>query len=179
MAAVADAFYSSGALVFGGGHVVLPLLHASVVEPGWVSDSAFVAGYGAAQAVPGPLFSFAGYLGTVSTVAPNGIGGGLLALVAVFLPGFLLVLGMMPAWDRLRASVRFRRALLGINAVVVGILAAALYAPVWTTAITGPLDVVVAAVGFGLLLTRRVPPIAVVAMAAAAGQAGVALGLMV
>jgi len=179
VAAVADAFYGSGALVFGGGHVVLPLLHASVVEPGWVSDSAFVAGYGAAQAVPGPLFSFAGYLGTVSTVAPNGIGGGLLALVAVFLPGFLLVLGTMPAWDRLRASVRFRRALLGVNAVVVGILAAALYAPVWTTAITGPLDVVVVAFGFGLLLTRRVPPIAVVAMAAAAGQAGVALGLMV
>jgi chromate transporter len=178
VAAVADAFYGSGALVFGGGHVVLPLLHASVVEPGWVSDSAFVAGYGAAQAVPGPLFSFAGYLGTVSTVAPNGVAGGLLALVAVFLPGFLLVLGMMPAWDRLRASVRFRRALLGINAVVVGILAAALYAPVWTTAITGPLDVAVAAVGFGLLLTRRVPPIAVVAMAAATGQAGVAVGLM-
>ncbi len=177
-AAVADAFYGSGALVFGGGHVVLPLLHANVVEPGWVSDSAFVAGYGAAQVVPGPLFSFAAYLGVVSSVAPNGVAGGALALVAIFLPGFLLVLGAMPAWDRLRASPRFGRALLGVNAVVVGILAAALYSPVWTTAITGPLDIVVAAAGFALLITGRVPPIAVVALAAVAGQAGVAFGAM-
>jgi chromate transporter len=177
-AALGDAFYGSGALVFGGGHVVLPLLHASVVGPGWVSDSVFVAGYGAAQAVPGPLFTFAAYLGAVSGVAPNGVPGGLIALVAIFLPGFLLVLGVMPAWDRLRASPRFRWALLGINAAVVGILAAALYSPVWTTAITGPVDVVVAAAGLGLLMTRRVSPILIVALAAAAGQAGVALGVM-
>jgi chromate transporter len=175
--AMADAFYSSGALVFGGGHVVLPLLHANVVDPGWVSDSAFVAGYGAAQALPGPLFAFAGFLGTISNVTPSGVPGGILAIVAIFLPGFLLVLAAMPVWDRLRASPRFRRALLGVNAVVVGLLAAALYTPVWTTAIVGPADVVVAGAGFLMLLSRRVPPIAVVGFAAAAGQVVVALGV--
>lgn len=169
--AIVDSFYRSGALVFGGGHVVLPLLHANVVDPGWVTDGAFLAGYGAAQAVPGPLFTFAAYLGTVSSISPNGVAGGLLALGAIFLPAFLLIVGAMPFWDRLRASPGFRRALLGTNAGVVGILAAALYTPIWTSAITGPVDVAIAAVGLALLLTGRVPPIAVVALAAAAGQA--------
>ncbi len=170
--AIVDSFYRSGALVFGGGHVVLPLLHANVVDPGWVSDGAFVAGYGAAQAVPGPLFTFAGYLGTVSSLAPNGVTGGLLALVAIFLPSFLLVLGTLPFWDGLRTSAGFRRALLGTNAAVVGILAAALYTPIWTSAVTGIVDVAVVAMGLALLLTGRVPPIVVVALAAAAGQLG-------
>lgn len=156
--------------MFGGGHVVLPLLHANVVDPGWVSDGAFLAGYGAAQAVPGPLFTFAAYLGTVSTVAPNGVAGGLLALLAIFLPAFLLVVGALPFWDQLRTAPRFRRALLGTNAAVVGILLAALYTPIWTGAIEGVGDVVVAAVGLGALLTGRVPPIVVVGLAAIAGQ---------
>ncbi len=172
-AAMFDSFFRSGALVFGGGHVVLPLLHANVVDPGWVSDGAFLAGYGAAQAVPGPLFTFAAYLGTVSSVAPNGVAGGLLALLAIFLPSFLLVFGALPFWDRLRAAPRFRRALLGTNAAVVGILLAALYSPIWTGAIDGPGDVVVAAVGLGALLTGRVSPIVVVGLAALAGQLGV------
>jgi len=169
-AAMADAFYRAGALVFGGGHVVLPLLDASVVGPGWVSESQFLAGYGAAQAVPGPLFTFAAYLGTVSGPAPNGIAGAGLALVAIFLPSFLLILGALPFWDRLRGSPQLRRALTGTNAAVVGILLAALYTPVWTGAVTATGDVVVAAVGLGLLLSGRVPPIAVVALSAAAGQ---------
>jgi chromate transporter len=171
-AAVFDSFYRSGALVFGGGHVVLPLLHANVVDPGWVSEGAFLAGYGAAQAVPGPLFTFAAYLGAVSTVAPNGVAGGLLALLAIFLPALLLVVGALPFWDRLRTAPRFRRALLGTNAAVVGILLAALYTPIWTGAIDGVGDVVVAAVGLGALLTGRVPPIVVVGLAAIAGQLG-------
>lgn len=169
-AAVFDSFYRSGALVFGGGHVVLPLLHANVVDPGWVSDSAFLAGYGAAQAVPGPLFTFAAYLGTVSSVTPNGVAGGLLALVAIFLPSFLLVFGALPFWDRLRTAPRFRRALLGINAAVVGILLAALYTPIWTGAIGSVADVAVAGAGLAALLAGRVPPIAVVGLAALAGQ---------
>jgi chromate transporter len=168
--ALFESFYRAGALVFGGGHVVLPLLHSSVVDPGWVSDGAFLAGYGAAQAMPGPLFTFAGFLGTVSAIPPNGVAGGLVALVGIFLPGFLLVVGALPFWERLRASRGFRRALLGTNAAVVGILAAALYTPVATSAITGPLDVALAAAGFGLLVTGRVPPIVVVALAAVAGQ---------
>lgn len=170
--ALFDSFYRSGALVFGGGHVVLPLLHANVVGPGWVSDGSFLAGYGAAQAVPGPLFSFAGYLGTVSSLPPNGLPGGPIALVAIFLPSFLLLLGVLPFWDRLRSSPGFRRALLGTNAAVVGILAAALYTPVWTGAVTGPIDVVVVAAGFVLLMTGRVPPIAIVGLAGLAGQLG-------
>jgi chromate transporter len=168
--AVVDSFFRSGALVFGGGHVVLPLLHANVVDPGWVTDSAFVAGYGAAQAVPGPLFTFAGYLGAVSSVGPGGVAGGLLALLAIFAPSFLLVFGALPFWDGLRASARVRRALAGANAAVVGLLAAALYTPVWTSAVARPADVVVAGAGFALLLTGRVPPIAVVVLAAVAGQ---------
>ncbi len=168
--ALFDAFYRSGALVFGGGHVVLPLLHATVVEPGWVTDGQFLAGYGAAQAVPGPLFTFAAFLGTVVGPAPNGVPGAVIATVAIFLPSFLLIFGALPFWDRLRASVGVRRALTGTNAAVVGILLAALYTPIWTSAIAAPADVVVAAGGLGLLLTGRVPPIAVVGLCALAGQ---------
>ena len=175
--ALFEAFYRSGALVFGGGHVVLPLLDASVVSPGWVTESQFLAGYGAAQAVPGPLFTFAAYLGTVAAPAPNGVVGAALALVAIFLPGSLLVIAALPYWDRLRASIPVRRALTGTNAAVVGILLAALYTPVWTGAIDGPPDVVVAAAGLGLLVTGRVPPIVVVALAAAAGQLLAATGV--
>lgn len=169
--ALFDAFYRAGALVFGGGHVVLPLLHATVVDPGWVSNDAFLAGYGAAQAVPGPLFTFAAYLGTVSTVPPNGVAGASIAIVAIFLPSFLLIFGAMPFWDRLRGSAGFRRALSGTNAAVVGILVAAFVTPVWTSAVRGPVDVAIAAAGLGLLLTGRVSPIVVVALCALLGQA--------
>ena len=168
--ALFDAFFRSGALVFGGGHVVLPLLHATVVEPGWVTESQFLAGYGAAQAVPGPLFTFAGYLGAISAPAPNGMPGATIALAGIFLPSFLLIFGALPFWDWLRGSVGFRRALAGINAAVVGILLAALYSPIWTGAVTAPVDAAVAGIGLGLLLTGRVPPIAVVALSALAGQ---------
>jgi chromate transporter len=168
--ALFEAFYRSGALVFGGGHVVLPLLHATVVDPGWVSNDQFVAGYGAAQAVPGPLFSFAAFLGTVSGPAPNGPAGAVIALIAIFLPSFLLVFGTLPFWDRLRGAVGFRRALAGTNAAVVGILFAALYTPVWTSAIRAPIDVGIAAIALAMLMTGRVPPLVVVASCAAAGQ---------
>lgn len=169
--ALFDAFYRAGALVFGGGHVVLPLLHATVVDSGWVSNDGFLAGYGAAQAVPGPLFTFAAYLGTVSTVVPNGVAGAGIALVAIFLPSFLLIFGAMPFWDRLRGSAGFRRALSGTNAAVVGILVAAFVTPVWTSAVSGPVDIAIAAAGIGLLFTGRVSPIVVVALCAILGQA--------
>ena len=168
--ALFEAFYRTGALVFGGGHVVLPLLHATVVDPGWISDDQFLAGYGAAQAVPGPLFTFAAYLGTVSDLPPNGVVGATIALIAIFLPSFLLIFGALPFWDRLRGWTSFRRALAGTNAAVVGILFAALYTPVWTSAITAPVDVGIAAVALAMLLTGRVPPLVVVAFCAAAGQ---------
>jgi chromate transporter len=128
--ALVDSFFRSGSLVFGGGHVVLPLLQSEVVPPGWVSNDAFLAGYGAAQAVPGPLFTFAAYLGTVMTVEPNGIAGGLICLLAIFASSFLLVIGALPFWDSLRRVHSVRNALLGVNAVVVGLLLAALYDPV-------------------------------------------------
>jgi chromate transporter len=168
--ALFESQFRAGALVFGGGHVVLPLLQSTVVDPGWVTQSQFLAGYGAAQAVPGPLFSFAAYLGAVQSLPPAGWLGAGIALVGIFLPSFLLVWGAMPFWDTLRTAERFRRALAGTNAAVVGILAAALYSPVWTSAVTRPVDVVVAAAGFGLLATGRAPPIAVVALCAVAGQ---------
>lgn len=169
--ALFDAFYRSGALVFGGGHVVLPLLHTTVVDPGWVTDSQFLAGYGAAQAVPGPLFTFSAYLGAVAGPRPNGVAGAGIALVGIFLPAFLLVSAALPFWDRLRASVGFGRALNGVNAAVVGLLLAALYNPVGTGAVNAPIDVLVAGAGLGLLLTGRVPPIVVVVLSAVAGQA--------
>src|SRR5690606_10288595 len=125
--AVGDAFYRAGALVFGGGHVVLPLLEAEVVGRGWVSAEDFLAGYGAAQAVPGPLFTFAGYLGALLSVEPNGVAGAAFALVAIFLPGFLLLVAVLPVWDRLSGRRPIRAAMRGANAAVVGILAAALY----------------------------------------------------
>jgi chromate transporter len=166
-----DAFYRSGALVFGGGHVVLPLLHAAVVDPGWVSNDQFVAGYGAAQAVPGPLFTFAAYLGAVSAPSPNGWLGATIALLAIFLPSFLLVFGILPFWDRIRGSIAFRRALVGANAAVVGVLLAALYSPLWTSAIRAPIDIVVAAIALAILLSGRVAPLVVVALCAIVGQA--------
>jgi chromate transporter len=170
-----ESFYRAGALVFGGGHVVLPLLNANVVDPGWVSEDRFLAGYGAAQAVPGPLFTVAAYLGAVETPAPNGVVGGIVALVAIFLPSFLLVFGALPFWDRLRGAGWARRALAGTNAAVVGLLLSALYTPIWTSGVTSALDIAVAAGGLGLLMTGRVPPIAVVVLAAVAGQVSAAV----
>ena len=153
-----DAFYRSGALVFGGGHVVLPLLQAEVVPPGWVSNDAFLAGYGAAQAVPGPLFTFSAYLGTVAGPAPNGWVGGLICLIAIFLPSFLLLIGALPFWDALRRRASVQAALLGVNAAVVGLLLAALYRPVWTSAIFGPADFALGILAFLLLALWAVPP---------------------
>ena len=168
--AVIDSFYRSGALVFGGGHVVLPLLQAEVVPPGWVSREQFLAGYGAAQAVPGPLFTLSAYLGAVMQPAPTGGAGAALALAAIFLPTFLLVIGTLPFWDALRARPAFRAALRGINAAVVGLLLAALYDPVWTGAIHAPADFALALVAFGLLALWSAPPWLVVALTAAGAQ---------
>jgi chromate transporter len=169
--AVFDSFYRAGALVFGGGHVVLPLLYAEVVPPGWVSAEQFVAGYGAAQAVPGPLFTFAAYLGAVMLVPPNGWRGAALACCAVFLPSFLLVVGALPFWDALRARRDVQGAVRGINAAVVGLLLAALYAPVWTSAIHAPRDFGLALAAFALLAFWKVPPWLVVALSAAGATA--------
>ena len=169
--AVVDAFYRSGALVFGGGHVVLPLLQAEVVPPGWVSREQFLAGYGAAQAVPGPLFTLSAYLGAVMRPAPTGWAGAALTLAAIFLPAFLLVVGTLPFWDALRARPAFRAALSGINAAVVGLLLAALYDPVWTSAIHGPADFALALAAFGLLALWSAPPWLVVVLSAAGAQA--------
>jgi len=167
--AVFDSFYRAGSLVFGGGHVVLPLLQAEVVPPGWVTNEQFVAGYGAAQAVPGPLFTFAAYLGAVMGPRPNGLAGAGLALIAVFLPSFLLVIGALPFWAALRAQPGFAAALRGINAAVVGLLLAALYHPVWTSAIRTPFDVALAFAAFGLLAFWKAPAWLVVLFAAAGG----------
>ena len=161
-------FYRSGSLVFGGGHVVLPLLQAAVVPPGWVTNDAFLAGYGAAQAVPGPLFTFAAYLGTVMGPAPHGWLGGLLCLVAIYLPSFLLVIGALPFWDALRRRAAVRSALSGVNAAVVGLLLAALYRPVWTSAIFGPADFAIGILAFLLLTLWAAPPWLVVIFGAAA-----------
>ena len=168
--ATADAFYRSGSLVFGGGHVVLPLLHTTVVDPGWVSEDRFLAGYGLTQAMPGPLFTFAGYLGATSSLPPAGVAGGIIAIVAVFLPSFLLLVGLLPAWETVRGWPLARSALVGVNAAVVGLLAAALVTPVITTTIVTPLDATIAAVGAVSLVVGRIPPWAVVAGAAVLGQ---------
>lgn len=167
--AVADSFYRTGALVFGGGHVVLPLLQREVVEPGWVTVEQFTAGYGVAQAVPGPLFTFPAYLGSVMRLPPDGVAGAGLALSAVFLPSFLLVFGALPFWSRLRQVPRVQAALWGINAAVVGLLLAALYDPIWTSAILGPEDFLLALAAFGLLAFWKAPPLVVVAFAAGGG----------
>jgi chromate transporter len=168
--ALFDAFYRSGALVFGGGHVVLPLLREAFVGTGWVSDNAFLAGYGAAQAVPGPLFTFAAYLGTVVAPEPHGVAGAVLALVGIFLPGILILLGALPFWDSIRKRAGAQAAMRGVNAAVVGVLGAALYDPVWTSSMHSPQDFAVALVGFFLLTAWRAPPLAVVAFSAAAGM---------
>ncbi len=164
-----NAFYRAGALVFGGGHVVLPLLQAEVVTPGWVGSEAFLAGYGLAQAVPGPLFTFAAYLGAVMGPAPNGLIGAAIALVAIFLPGLLLVYGTLPFWDALRLRPSAQAAMRGTNAAVVGILSAALYSPVWTSAVLSPRDFVLVLAGFLLLTVWKAPPWIVVVVLAAAG----------
>ena len=168
--AVFDSFYRAGSLVFGGGHVVLPLLQAEVVPPGWVTNEEFIAGYGAAQAVPGPLFTFAAYLGAVMHQPPNGWVGAGWALVAIFLPAFLLIIGALPFWGLLRERAGFQAALRGINAAVVGLLLAALYDPVWTSAVTSHADFGLALVAFGLLMFWRLPPWLVVMIAAAGGS---------
>lgn len=164
-----DGFYRAGALVFGGGHVVLPLLQAEVVGPGLVEREAFLAGYGAAQAVPGPLFTFAAYLGAMMQAGPTGIWGGTLALLAIFLPSALLVLGALPFWAGLRSAPLAQRALAGVNAAVVGLLAAALYDPVFAAGITSPLTMAIAAASFVALLSWRAPAWAVVLAAGLAG----------
>jgi chromate transporter len=153
-----DAFYRAGSLVFGGGHVVLPLLKAEVVPTGWVDNDAFLAGYGAAQAVPGPLFTFAAFLGASMNQAPTGWLGGLICLLAIFAPSFLLMVGALPFWEHLRRNLRTQAALLGINAAVVGLLLAALYQPVWTSAIHGPQDFGLALVALVALMFWKLPP---------------------
>jgi chromate transporter len=167
--ALFDAFYRSGALVFGGGHVVLPLLREAFVTPGWVSDDAFLAGYGAAQAVPGPLFTFAAYLGAVANPSPHGLPGAVLGLVGIFLPGILVLLGTLPFWDALRKRTGAQATMRGVNAAVVGLLGAALYNPVWTSSVQAPGDFAVALVGFVLLTAWRAPPLVVVVVSAIGG----------
>ena len=167
--AVVDSFYRSGSLVFGGGHVVLPLLQSEVVAPGWVGNETFLAGYGAAQAVPGPLFTFSAYLGTVMTPEPNGVIGGFIALGAIFLPAFFLTLGPLPFWDILRRRPAFQSVLRGVNAAVVGLLLAALYDPVWTSAVKGASDFALASAALGLLMLWKLPPWLVVILSALGG----------
>jgi len=164
-----DSFYRAGALVFGGGHVVLPLLQAEVVPPGWVTHDDFLAGYGATQAVPGPLFTFSAYLGAVSRAGLNRLVAASIALVAIFLPAFLLIVGALPFWSVIRKKVPVQSALKGVNASVVGLLLAALYTPVFTSAVTSPLDFALVLGAFALLEYGKLPPWSVVALAALAG----------
>ena len=168
---VFDSFFRVGSLVFGGGHVVLPLLQTEVVRPGWVTNEQFVAGYGATQAVPGPLFTFAAYLGAVMSSEPNGWSGAFLALAAIFLPSFLLVTGALPFWDLLRSVRIFQSALKGINAAVVGLLLAALYNPVWTSAIYSPADFSLGLLAFAFLMFWKLPPWLVVVLTALGAEA--------
>ncbi|WP_241557956.1 chromate efflux transporter [Falsirhodobacter deserti] len=165
--AVIDGFYRAGSLVFGGGHVVLPLLQAETAP--WVTEDAFLAGYGLAQAVPGPLFTFAAWLGAVMDPAPNGIAGAIIALLALFLPGFLILIAALPFWGRIRQRRAAQSAMQGANAAVVGILGAALYDPVFTSAIVGRADLALALVCFVALTVWRLPPWLVVGIAAAGG----------
>ncbi len=174
--ALFDSFYRAGSLVFGGGHVVLPLLRAEVVPPGWVGDDQFLAGYGVAQAVPGPLFTFAAYLGTVAKGAPSGWAGGVLALAAIFLPAFFLALAPLPFWSTWRAHPAIRASLSGVNAAVVGVLLAALYDPIFTTSVRRPLEFALALAAFALLFFWRLSPLWVVVFAAAGGELIAAIG---
>jgi chromate transporter len=167
--ALFDSFYRVGSLVFGGGHVVLPLLQAEVVPTGWVSNEQFLAGYGAAQAVPGPLFTFSAYLGSVMALPPNGVLGAALALVAVYVPSFLLLIGTLPYWGALRARADVQAALRGINAAVVGLLLAVLYQTAWTAAILNSRDFALGLAAFALLAVWSVPPWVVVVVTAAGG----------
>jgi len=161
-----DAFYRSGSLVFGGGHVVLPLLQTEVVHPGWVPENSFLAGYGVAQALPGPLFTFAAYLGAVMGPAPSGLIGAGICLVAIFLPGFLLLVGVLPFWGAANRLPLAQAAMRGANAAVVGVLGAALYNPVWTSSVLRPVDFALALCGFLLLVVWKVAPWAVVVLMA-------------
>ena len=167
--AVFQAFYRTGALVFGGGHVVLPLLQAATVARGWIDTSTFLAGYGGAQALPGPLFTFSAYLGALLQPKPNGLPGAALALTAIFLPGLLLVLGVLPFWNRLRANPTAQSLLAGVNASVVGILAAALYRPLWTSTVKAPSDYVLVVAASLALIVGKMRPWIVVCIIAAAG----------
>ncbi|WP_096202358.1 chromate transporter [Bacillus sp. FJAT-45350] len=163
--AMFDSFYRAGSLVFGGGHVVLPLLEREFVPTGWLSEEQFLAGYGAAQAVPGPLFTFAAYIGAVM----NGWKGGLIATIAIFLPAFLLILGTLPFWDTLRRNTKVKGALMGVNAAVVGILIAALYQPIWTSSILTTIDFVFGAILFSMLVFWKLPPWVIVLTGAIGG----------
>ncbi len=167
--ALFNAFYRSGALVFGGGHVVLPLLREATVSPGWVSDDTFLAGYGAAQAVPGPLFTFSAYLGAVMKAPPNGIAGAAVCVFAIFLPGILVLMGALPFWETFRRRSDAQAIMRGVNAAVVGLLGAALYNPIWTSAVKSPGDFALALVGFVLLAVWQAPPLIVVAISALGG----------
>ena len=164
-----DSFYRAGSLVFGGGHVVLPLLQSEVVPSGWVSENLFMAGFGAAQAIPGPLFTFSAYLGAVSTVPPSGWLGALICLIAAFLPSFLLIVGTLPFWEKLREYPDMRFAMLGINAAVVGILMSAFYHPVWTSGILNLKDFALALAAFLFLTLLKAPSWAVFIACAAIG----------
>lgn len=164
--AMFDSFYRSGSLVFGGGHVVLPLLEQELVPMGWISEEAFLAGYGATQAVPGPLFTFAAYLGTVM----KGWQGGLVATLAVFLPAFLLILGALPFWDSLRKNPKIKGAIMGVNAAVIGILISAFYFPIWTSSILAPVDFALAAILFSMLAYWKLPPWVIVVSGAIGGS---------
>ncbi len=174
--ALVDRFYRTGALVFGGGHVVLPLLQAQLIPPGWISEDSFLAGYAAAQAVPGPLFSFAAYLGAAMTPAPGGWLGALICLLAIYLPSFLLLAGVMPFWATLRTRSGVRRALSGVNAAVVGVLLSALYNPVFTSAIHSAGDLVAALAGFALLVIGRLPSWALLLLSVGYALARAAIG---
>jgi chromate transporter len=172
--ALFEAFYRSGALVFGGGHVVLPLLREATVAHGWVSDDVFLAGYGAAQAVPGPLFTFSAYLGAVMRPSPNGVTGAAISLVAIFLPGILALIGTLPFWETFRKRAWAQAVMRGVNAAVVGLLGAALYNPVWTSSVHAPGDFGMAVAGFVLLTVWEAPPLVVVVVSALGGM-GLAL----
>jgi chromate transporter len=174
-----EAFYTAGSLVFGGGHVVLPLLQAAVVKPGWVDPNLFLAGYGATQAMPGPIFTFAAFLGAVETPGPNGWIGALVATVSIFASSFLLVGGLLPFWDTLRHRPGMRAALRGVNAAVVGVLLAALFNPIWTGSVHGSADFGLGLVAFLLLTLWATPPWLVVVLGAVAGQALVHFGLSI